>query len=110
MAINVYNSLHSMNVPPLLSELLLYKNVPDCRKLLHAANCELRQRIIAAGTPRDIHRISADELYLTTIMICVTFKESDESLNLVKNAVRLALVVLGEQEADLENVNNDEWM
>lgn len=99
-----------MNVPPPLSEMFLYKNVPDCRKPLHAANCELRHRIIAAGTPQDIHRIAAAELYLTTIMICATFTESDESLNLVKNAVRLALVVLGEQEADLENVNNDGWM
>lgn len=49
------------------------------------------------------------ELYLATIMICATFTESDESLNLVKNAVRLALVVAGEQ-ADLKNVNNDVWM
>lgn len=50
------------------------------------------------------------ELYLATIMICATFTESDESLNLVKNAFRLALVVVGEQEADLKNVNNDGWM
>lgn len=99
-----------MNVSPLLSASLLCINVPDCWKLLHAAICELRQRIIAAGTLRDIWWMAVAELYLTSIMICATFTEFHESLNLVKNAVRLALVVLGEQEADLKNVNNDGWM
>lgn len=37
---------------------------------------------------------AAEELYLAAIVICASFRDSDESLNLVrgkKNAVRLAL-------------------
>lgn len=56
---------------------------------------------------------SVAELSLTAIMICATFRESDESQNLVakkipkkSNAVRPAL---GGQEADFENVNSDVW-
>lgn len=41
-------------------------------------------------------------------MICATFRESDESLNLVrKRKKKTVRLVLGEQEADLENVNSD---
>lgn len=52
---------------------------------------------------------AAAELYLAAIMICATFRDSDESLNLVrgkKNAVRL---VLSEQKADLKKGNSDGW-